>query len=167
MMAVAARKDAVATVKIAHDSSRAAKTGTLIAFLAMLYLPMTTVAVSASILPPFRAPPLNHSVLSQTIVSMPIFNYENDWRDWRYRPAPQPDSSSGNGTNSSVVADPPVFSGYFWIYLTVSICLSFATIEVWWRMVRNTDYMSGGLEQRKKKLTHWTLYPVWPLLCLM
>lgn len=145
IVAVAARRDAAVSVGIANDSARTAKTGTLIAFLAMLYLPMTTVA---------------------TIVSMPIFNYENDWRDWRYRPAPQSDSPSGDGTATSVVTDgpPPVFSGYFWVYFAVSIALSFATIEVWWRVVRNTNHTSDKVEKPKEKPPHWTLYLVWPLV---
>jgi hypothetical protein len=97
---------------------------------------------------------------------MPIFNFENDWRDWRYWPAPQPVSSPGNGTEISAVTDgpPPVFSGYFWIYFAVSFALSFATIEVWWRVVRSSNRKVDKEEKPKDKPPHWTLYPVWPLV---
>ncbi|KAK5659914.1 hypothetical protein OQA88_13378 [Cercophora sp. LCS_1] len=106
----------------------------------------------------------------QTILAMPIFDWGNDWRDWRYQPVAQPDTTSENEVNTAISpeARPPVFSGYFWIYLAVSVALSFATIEVWWRVVRSADSRSGRTGTSGDKPPHWTLYPVWsPIQSLM
>ncbi|KAK0708481.1 hypothetical protein B0H67DRAFT_648540 [Lasiosphaeris hirsuta] len=115
----------------AASSAQAAKTSTVIAFVAMLYLPMTTVA---------------------TILAMPVFQFANDWRDWRYRPAENDNSGSAPSNNSSgTVAPVPVISGYLWIYVAFSTGLTLLTIEGWWR------FAGGGASNEPANSRHWTI----------
>lgn len=101
---------------------------------------------------------------------MPIFNFENYWRDVKYRYVPESElesSSGGSGTESVIDGEaihPPVFSGYFWVYFAVSVALSFVTIEVWWRVVSRNDSMPDGTKIPREKPPHWTVYPVWSLI---
>ncbi len=90
---------------------------------------------------------------------MPIFKFENDWRDWRYDPAEngeekESSSSSPSPEDSNPAGSAPVVSGYFWIYFAFSIGLTFLTIEGWWRF-------AGQSQSPKPELPHWMLYPVW------
>lgn len=153
-MATQARRDAD---RIAKE----AKTGSLIAFFAMLYLPMTSVAVRLWRLTRKRRNLwvrfLTHPALViQTIFAMPIFNFQNDWRDWRYQQVPAAGPSTDRPSESdSTEVQAPVFSGYFWIYLIVSISLTFVTIEGWWRF-------SGA--KSESRLRHWAFYPMWLLV---
>ncbi|KAH8810715.1 hypothetical protein F5884DRAFT_259217 [Xylogone sp. PMI_703] len=93
-----ARQEAKNTAQYAQNSAQEAKASTTIAFVAILYLPVTTTA---------------------TIFAMPVFQFQNNWRDWRYQPAD--------------ATDPPVFSGYFWLFLGISVSLTMVTIGIWWR----------------------------------
>jgi hypothetical protein len=107
----------------------------------MIYLPMTTVAVRTPTLAKRRAIIDSYQ---QTIFAMPVFQFANDWRNWRLQPVYNASSSSsGGGTNNT-----PVFSGYFWIYFAISGSLTLITIEVWWR------FTSREIERRKGK--HWS-----------
>ncbi|KAK3361259.1 hypothetical protein B0T24DRAFT_725010 [Lasiosphaeria ovina] len=94
-----------------REAVEARKTGsvsTVIAFVAMLYLPMTSVA---------------------TVFAMPVFNFGNRWVDARWNPTSgQSSSSDGGGSGGS---DNPVFSGYFWTYLAATIFLTLITILGW------------------------------------
>ncbi|KAH9897539.1 hypothetical protein F4778DRAFT_783117 [Xylariomycetidae sp. FL2044] len=113
-------------------SGQEAKISTVIAFVAMLYLPMTT-----------------------TIFAMPIFQWSNDWRDWRFNSVNKGNSSSsddGNGGTDGL----PVFSGYFWIYLGISLGFTWMTIEGWWR------FTSREVERRKGH--YWLRYLLRKLL---
>ncbi|OTA98249.1 hypothetical protein M426DRAFT_326134 [Hypoxylon sp. CI-4A] len=91
----------------AQSSAENSKFATGISLVAMIYLPLTTMA---------------------TIFAMPIFQWSNDWRDWRYRPVDSGNTSSGSDPGGSADGtQPPVVSGYIWIYLAISIGLTFTT----------------------------------------
>ncbi|KAH9897538.1 hypothetical protein F4778DRAFT_239029 [Xylariomycetidae sp. FL2044] len=123
----------------ARHVGQESKISTVIAFVAMLYLPMTTTA---------------------TIFAMPIFQWSNDWRDWRYQPVNKGNmSSSSDNNNNGSTEGLPVFSGYFWIYLSISLGFTLMTIEGWWR------FTSRDIDRRKGH--HWLVYllrklPFWP-----
>ncbi|KFA53362.1 hypothetical protein S40293_11099 [Stachybotrys chartarum IBT 40293] len=94
------------------EANSSAQTSVGLAIAAMFYLPMSTLA---------------------TIISMPVFDFENSWVDWRFRPVN--DSSSRDdpvGAGSSTSA--PVFSGYFWIWLIFAFVLTLITL---WTFLRN------------------------------
>ncbi|KAH7333217.1 hypothetical protein BKA65DRAFT_41432 [Rhexocercosporidium sp. MPI-PUGE-AT-0058] len=105
-----------------------AKMSTVIAFVAMLYLPMTTIA---------------------TIFAMPVFQFPNDWKNWRYQSVHTGGSSRSNSTTNNS-PDLPVLSGYFWIYAGISIAFTLFTIEGWWR------FTSREIERRRG--VHWSRY---------
>ncbi|KAI0108201.1 hypothetical protein F4814DRAFT_441751 [Daldinia grandis] len=92
----------------AQTSVENSKFATGISLMAMIYLPLTTMA---------------------TIFAMPIFQWSNDWRDWRYQPVDSENSSSANPGpgGSGGAARQPVVSGYIWLYVSISIGLSFIT----------------------------------------
>ncbi|PSN62091.1 hypothetical protein BS50DRAFT_680375 [Corynespora cassiicola Philippines] len=96
-----------------NTSASQARMSTVIAFVAMLYLPMTTTA---------------------TIFAMPVFQFPNKWRDERFNVVRTGNVTSGSASPafSNIDSDLPVFSGYFWIYLAISMLLSLATIMGWW-----------------------------------
>ncbi|KAI0387447.1 hypothetical protein F5Y04DRAFT_240201 [Hypomontagnella monticulosa] len=77
-----------------------------ISLIAMVYLPLTTMA---------------------TIFAMPIFQWSNDWRDWRYHPVDSGNTSDSNSQDASDGELPPVVSGYIWIYLSISVSLTIIT----------------------------------------
>ncbi|PMD48055.1 hypothetical protein L207DRAFT_559805 [Hyaloscypha variabilis F] len=106
------RQDSERTRLDNERSIQEAKRSTVIAFVAMLYLPMTAVA---------------------TIFSMPVFQFTYDWRDWRFYQV--------NNSNTTTSPEPPVFSGYFWIYFGISISFTLITILGWWRF---TESPKGG-----------------------
>ncbi|KAK4229319.1 hypothetical protein QBC38DRAFT_359741, partial [Podospora fimiseda] len=89
-------------------AGRQAKVSTVIAFVAMLYLPMTSVA---------------------NIFAMPIFGFQNKWLDIYFKLA-----NTKSDSDNNTPGPPPVLSGYFWIYLAVSISLTGATVGfyVWY-----------------------------------
>ncbi|EPE35037.1 hypothetical protein GLAREA_10732 [Glarea lozoyensis ATCC 20868] len=89
------------------SSGHETKISAFIAFIAMLYLPMTTMA---------------------TIFAMPVFQFPHRWRDWQYNLVEIHDASSGSNKS-----DLPVFSGYFWWYLGTSSAFTLLTVEGWWR----------------------------------
>ncbi|KAI0849269.1 hypothetical protein F5Y00DRAFT_261739 [Daldinia vernicosa] len=106
----------------ALTSTENSKFATGISLVAMVYLPLTTMA---------------------TIFAMPIFQWSNDWRDWRYRPVDNGNSSSSgpsSGAPGGTMA-PPVVSGYIWIYISISIGLTMVTFLVFrfYMKLRNRD----------------------------
>ncbi|KAK0701528.1 hypothetical protein B0T21DRAFT_378831 [Apiosordaria backusii] len=90
----------------AAAAARQAKTGKVIAFLAMLYLPMTSIA---------------------TIFAMPVFEFQNYWWDMGFhRPPPDTPKSGSDGKNAEAGGE--VASGYFTLYLIISILLTVVTL---------------------------------------
>jgi hypothetical protein len=88
---------------------------------------------------------------------MPVFAFQNDWRDWRFSPARRPlqDDNDGDGgglgpREGQVGLASPVLSGYFWIFLAVTLAFTLVTLEVWWRFTRGEVDRRGG--------RHWTTY---------
>ncbi|KAK4043932.1 hypothetical protein C8A01DRAFT_43289 [Parachaetomium inaequale] len=108
---------------LSHDAESArhqAKASTVIAFVAMLYLPITTVA---------------------TIFAMPVFDFANEWRDIYFRETGnEPDASNQDSDARGAGSPKPVLSFYFWIYLIVSVSLTAVTIFGWWRYTRTTRH---------------------------
>lgn len=107
----------------AQSGNKLAQASSVIATVAMLYLPVTAVAA---------------------IFTMPVFQFSNDWRNWKYQ---QVDNGDSSGTNSAKL---PVFSGYFWIYLGISAAVMLCTIEAWWQ------FNSGDVERLMDKF--WTTH---------
>lgn len=142
-----ARQEAKSSAQEARYGAQQAKMSTVIAFVAMLFLPMTTTAVSAPHQDKTRG---STDPYQQTIFAMPVFQFSNNWRDWRYHQVNKGDSSGSNSTTTTNFPDPPVFSGYFWIYLGISIALTMITIEGWWRFTQN--------DIGREKGQHWSRY---------
>ncbi|KAI2777414.1 hypothetical protein F4815DRAFT_481413 [Daldinia loculata] len=88
----------------AQTSTENSKFATGIAFVAMIYLPLSTTA---------------------TIFAMPIFQWSNDWRDLRYRPVDSGNTSDSGGPSDATMS--PVVSGYIWLYISISAALTFIT----------------------------------------
>ncbi|KAK4200769.1 hypothetical protein QBC40DRAFT_306475 [Triangularia verruculosa] len=106
---------------LSDDAERArdqAKMSTVIAFVAMLYLPITAVA---------------------TIFAMPVFEFQNDWRDIYFRETADSGPDAGKQ---------PVLSSYFWVYLVVSVTLTAFTVFGWWHYARG----SSKVYNRRKEL---------------
>jgi hypothetical protein len=82
---------------------------------------------------------------------MPVFQFANDWRNWRYQPVRAANSSTPDSGTSL-----PVFSGYFWIYLGISAALMLFTVEAWWRFGR------GEVKRRRDK--YWTTHLIATIL---
>ncbi|KAK0717826.1 hypothetical protein B0T26DRAFT_751839 [Lasiosphaeria miniovina] len=107
----------------AAEARKAGSVSTVIAFVAMLYLPMTSVA---------------------TVFAMPVFNFGNHWVDARWNLTSSQSSSSG-GAGSGGSDSPPVFSGYFWTYLAATITLTLITILGWsWYTKEPTRTAASG-----------------------
>lgn len=72
--------------------------GIVFSLLAAVYLPTTAMA---------------------TIFAMSVFEWTNDWRNWRYSPSPL---SSGDGGDSGAAgqSEQPVLSGYLWVWPALS-----------------------------------------------
>ncbi|KAL2186976.1 hypothetical protein L209DRAFT_752796 [Thermothelomyces heterothallicus CBS 203.75] len=108
---------------LGHDAESArhqAKASTVIAFVAMLYLPITTVA---------------------TIFAMPVFDFSNDWRDVRFRETgSEPAESTSEPKSQGMEKSKPVLSFYFWIYLIISVSLTAVTVFGWWRYTRTIKH---------------------------
>ncbi|KAF2971185.1 hypothetical protein GQX73_g2362 [Xylaria multiplex] len=90
-----------------ETSGRAAMAGLVLSFIAMAYLPISTVA---------------------SIFAMPIFDFKADWLDIHGRPVPTGPSSSD--TQSVIV------SYYLTHYLGISFALSYLNIESWNIVIR-------------------------------
>ncbi|KAL2149109.1 hypothetical protein VTH82DRAFT_8457 [Thermothelomyces myriococcoides] len=101
-MSELSRQEAVASRRHAGQS-------TYLAWIATIYLPVTSVA---------------------TIFAVPAFNFENKWVDVRWRPV---NDTSGDTNGSSSPSDPPkpVFSGYGIIFIVVSATLTVITYMLW------------------------------------
>jgi hypothetical protein len=75
---------------------------------------------------------------------MPVFDFENDWRDIRFRETG--DGAEAPGKDQEGTRNPkPVLSFYFWIYLIISVGLTAVTVFGWWRYTRT------GRHPRKPK----------------
>ncbi|KAK3937002.1 hypothetical protein QBC46DRAFT_268482, partial [Diplogelasinospora grovesii] len=111
---------------VAEIARREAKYSTGIAFIAMIYLPMTTVA---------------------TILSMPVFSFQSDWKNAQF--VSVGDNSSGSSNSASggntLGSNGPVFSGYFWIWLLFSGVLTACTIFIWWLATRGDGSSDDSL----------------------
>jgi hypothetical protein len=87
--------------------------------------------------------------VAQTIFAMPVFNFQNDWRDIRFHPA-----ATSDGDESNDPARPkPVLSSYFWIYLIVSVCLTAVTVFGWWRYTRTAIAKDDEEDEGDEKMT--------------
>ncbi|KAI0593287.1 hypothetical protein F4775DRAFT_578469 [Biscogniauxia sp. FL1348] len=108
-----------------QTSTANSKFATGISLVAMIYLPLTTMA---------------------TIFAMPIFQWSNDWRDWRYLPVDDGNGSSTTSDPSSPndTMSPPVVSGYVWIYLSISIGLTLITYFGFRFYIRYRDRVKGS-----------------------
>ncbi|KAK4208482.1 hypothetical protein QBC37DRAFT_296570, partial [Rhypophila decipiens] len=94
---------------MANYTAREVKAGKALAFAAMIYLPRTSVV---------------------TIMAMPIFDWKARWLDFylHFSPQSSEDSPSANVSNPDSTT---VLSGYFWIYLAVSIFVTILTVGSW------------------------------------
>ncbi|KAI1352589.1 hypothetical protein F5Y01DRAFT_324285 [Xylaria sp. FL0043] len=110
-----ARQEAQLGRKDALISAKNTKLGVAISLIALTYLPLTAVA---------------------SIMDMPIFQWNNDWRDWRYRPVGRGNSST-TGTDSQTRL--PVVSGYIAIYFPIAIGLVIVTLTLFARYYYQLD----------------------------
>ncbi|KAI0428509.1 hypothetical protein F5Y09DRAFT_357694 [Xylaria sp. FL1042] len=110
-----ARQEAQVGRKEALISAKNTKLGVAISLIALTYLPLTAVA---------------------SIMGMPIFQWNNDWRDWRYRPVGQGNPST-TGTDSQTRL--PVVSGYIAIYFPIAIGLVIITLTSFARYYYQLD----------------------------
>ncbi|KAI0549692.1 hypothetical protein F4679DRAFT_545199 [Xylaria curta] len=98
-------------------SKHAAEASVVLAFVAMIYLPMSAVA---------------------SIFAMPILDFKADWKDMNGRPVPTETHSSGD-------AQPVVVSYYMAHYLGVSLALLLLTLEGWYISTReNVNGSNSG-----------------------
>ena len=84
---------------------------------------------------------------------MPVFEFHNRWVNLRFQPADTntDTASSNDGPGSSKegqILDTHVLSGYFWIYLALSIFLTAVTITGWWWSTNENDPNAGTLLHR-------------------
>jgi len=73
---------------------------------------------------------------------MPVFDFKNDWRDWRYQPVgsgEKNNSSSTSGGDNNNGDQLPVFSGYFWIYCGAALASMFFTFWLCWMFISSTS----------------------------
>ncbi|KAI0439417.1 hypothetical protein F4803DRAFT_568561 [Xylaria telfairii] len=97
--------------KEANTSAQNTKIATIIAFAALVYLPITGVA---------------------TILAMPIFGWTNDWKNLKFQSVgandqpngTSPDSGPANSTGTGL----PVVSGYIWVYIAISVLAAIPTL---------------------------------------
>ncbi|KAH6848065.1 hypothetical protein B0I37DRAFT_376555 [Chaetomium sp. MPI-CAGE-AT-0009] len=111
----------------AKKTTQQARTSTVIAFVAMLYLPATSMA---------------------TIFAMPVLKFDNDWWDARFRDAPSGENPDGG--DGSARPPSPVFSAYFWIYLLLSAAFTVATLLAWRVYTKESEDNGGGNSVEQK-----------------
>ncbi|KAK3315526.1 hypothetical protein B0H66DRAFT_594073 [Apodospora peruviana] len=114
-MAEMSRLESEAGLHEAQASRHQAKASTVLAFVAMLYLPMTSVA---------------------TIFAMPVFDWKLRWLDIRFqKTAADADSPRSNLTAGPLGSTDPgsdvVFGAYGWLWVIISVILTAATIYGW------------------------------------
>jgi hypothetical protein len=95
----------------------------------------------------------------QSIFAMPIFQFTYDWRDWRWQSYGNP-GDQGNAANSTSepgldLSDPPVFSGYFYIYLAVTFLFILLTTAFWWGLT---------LENGQTRKYYWSAASTWKVV---
>ncbi|KAK3359648.1 hypothetical protein B0T25DRAFT_533500 [Lasiosphaeria hispida] len=135
------KKEAELSKVEAKKTTRQTRMSTVIAFVAMLYLPISLVA---------------------TIFAMPVFDFSHRWMDEKFRYVPE-DSDTSDGpsnlpdTSGSQSAqaphhDSPVFSAYFWWYLVVSVGLTLITLGLWyWRIRDDADENANDAGEADEK----------------
>lgn len=72
---------------------------------------------------------------------MPIFKFENDWRDIYLRPVPR-------SKDDEVSDGMPVVSGYIWYYVVISLvltCVTTAILLFGHRLKRRQDRRTEGV----------------------
>jgi len=84
---------------------------------------------------------------------MPVFEFHNRWVNLRFQPADaNKDAASGNDgpsvSKEGQVLDAPVFSGYFWMYLALSIFLTAVTIIGRWWSTKENEKNAGSILHR-------------------
>ncbi|KAK3995725.1 hypothetical protein QBC44DRAFT_319284 [Cladorrhinum sp. PSN332] len=101
------------------QAARQAKNSTAVAFVAMLYLPMTSVA---------------------TIFAMPAFQFQNRWWNMAFKDRPSSSTTSpsddNNGSDNFPGSPGEVVSGYLTIYLVLSTVLTGLTIAFYFCYTR-------------------------------
>ncbi|KAJ2991658.1 hypothetical protein NUW58_g2437 [Xylaria curta] len=112
----------------ANISAQNAKLATFIAFMALVYLPITGVA---------------------TILAMPIFGWANDWKDLLFQSVETIDKFNGSSVDSGSASvtgtSLPVVSGYIWVYISMSFLLLIVTLAPFVFII----YHRGGDRQPK------------------
>ncbi|KAK3394324.1 hypothetical protein B0H63DRAFT_555556 [Podospora didyma] len=108
---------------LSNDTARRqAKASTALAFVAMMFLPISALA---------------------TIFAMPIFDFKANWLDVYGHPVPSSDPKQEPGLNSSASAGTkngtetstafaPVASYYLWYFVELSLFLTWLVVEIWW-----------------------------------
>jgi len=84
---------------------------------------------------------------------MPVFEFHNRWVNLRFDSADtETDTASSNDgpslSKEGQILDTPVLSGYFWIYLALSIFLTAVTIIGWWWSTNEDDPNAGTIFHR-------------------
>ncbi|TGJ87103.1 hypothetical protein E0Z10_g1707 [Xylaria hypoxylon] len=124
-----AREEAQIGRREASISAKNTKIGVAISFIALTYLPLTAVA---------------------SIMGMPIFQWTNDWRDWRYNPVGRGNSPT-TGTNPEIQL--PVVSGYIAVYFPIAIGLMVITLSsfaYYYNSQGIKKYFSRALEKTRR-----------------
>ncbi|EGY17042.1 uncharacterized protein VDAG_08206 [Verticillium dahliae VdLs.17] len=122
-----ARRHARSNSSQAKQASLQTQASTIIAFAAMLYLPISTMA---------------------SIFAMPVFDFKAAWRNLLNQPAMPSDSSdeprpipsttesaaaaTTRPTSQPLAAASPVVSVYLWYYLASTVALMLLTFETWY-----------------------------------
>ena len=87
---------------------------------------------------------------------MPVIQFPNDWRNWQFQEVFKGgNGGSGSGSDASTGPALPIFSGYFWIYLGLSIAFTLATIVGWWWFTSTKQEIA----EQKEKLRTFFLGP--------
>ncbi|KAI1853179.1 hypothetical protein JX266_001885 [Neoarthrinium moseri] len=114
----------------ANTSAQNTSFGTAISFVALIYLPMTAIA---------------------TIFAMPIFKWENDWKDIRLQSIRQDKLNSTDAYSGEDEVQLPVVSGYIWVYLIIGVSSTVITFVVFTWHLR--DIMFPRIKRRWVKFT--------------
>lgn len=111
----------------AKKTRQQARTSTVIAFVAMLYLPATSLA---------------------TIFAMPVFDWQNRWMNVQFRDVPSGGNGDAGGGEDSRRSS-PVFSAYFWIYLLFSVAFTSVTLWAWRAYTKDPEENERGSDREK------------------
>ncbi|KAI1264606.1 hypothetical protein F5Y18DRAFT_436512 [Xylariaceae sp. FL1019] len=111
----------------AKTSARNTKFATVIAFVALAYLPITGVA---------------------TVLSMPVFGWANDWKDIRFRRVSKADEDDQSAGGNTVL---PVVSGYIWVYLLITVFTFIVTLIPYLYYVKDDDKKQADAKKPDSK----------------